>query len=295
MSSRFKRIGVVGCGTMGAGIASLILSKEYEVVVREVNREVLENGVERIKAILVGKVKREGIKKSDAGVMFQGLEGTVSLAPLKDCDLIIEAITEDMDEKVELFRALDSLCNEDAVLASNTSSLSITRLASSVKRRDRVLGIHFFQPAYKMPLVEIVRTFLLKVEILNDVLGFVRTLGKVPIVAKDQAGFIVNLLLTPFLLDAMRAVSNGVASVQDIDTGMKLGLGHPMGPLMLADFVGLDVILNASRAMYAEYRDDKYAPPPVLVRMVQAGWLGQKTRRGFYDWSDPQHPVPRSF
>ena len=197
-----------------------------------------------------------------------------------------------MNVKIALFSELDGLCKDETILASNTSSLSVTEMAGAVARKDRVIGLHFFNPPAVMPLVEVVRTISTGKGVLDTAVDFVKSLGKSPIVAKDNAGFIVNLLLTPFLMDAMRAFSNGVASVEDIDTGIKLGLNHPLGPLKLADMIGLDILRSAAQTMYEEYSDNRYAPPPILKKMVMMGYLGMKTKKGFYDWSDPKNPRP---
>lgn len=287
-----KKVGVIGCGTMGSGIVQVVLQGGYEVIVREADQNLLDFGIERVKASLEKLLKRTGITPEVRETMLTRLKGTVSLKPLGDCDLIIEAIFEDLEKKTELFKALDPICRKDTVFASNTSALSITQISCVTSKKDRFIGMHFFQPAPLMPLVEVVKTISSDPEALKVILNFVKSLGKTPILAKDNAGFIVNRLLTPFILDAMRIASNGVASILDIDTGIKLGLNHPMGPLMLADFIGLDLILNASNIMFEEYRESRYAPPPILKRMVQSGYLGQKTKRGFYDWADPKKPVP---
>jgi 3-hydroxybutyryl-CoA dehydrogenase len=287
-----KKVAVVGCGAMGSGIAQVVLQSGYEVVAREVDQAFLEKGLEKVKASLEKLVNKEVLTKEVRDATLKRLTGTVSLDSLADCELIIEAVFEDLQTKIDLFKELDTLCRKDAVFASNTSSLSITQMAASISRKERFLGMHFFQPAPVMPLVEVVKTISTVPEILQKALDFVKSLGKVPILAKDQAGFIVNFLFTPFMLDAMRAASNGVASIEDIDKGVKLGLNHPMGPLMLADYIGLDLIFNAGNVMFEEYRESRYAPPPVLRKMITMGYLGLKTKRGFYDWSDPKNPKP---
>jgi 3-hydroxybutyryl-CoA dehydrogenase len=287
-----RKVGVVGCGAMGAGIAQVVLRGGYEVIVRETDEVLLDKGLQKIKASFEKLVTKQMITQEtmDAGV--KRISGTVSLEPLADCDLVIEAIFESLQVKMDQFRALDKVCKKEAIFASNTSSLSITQMAAATSRKEQFLGMHFFQPAPVMPLVEVVKTISLAPEVLKTALDFVKSLGKVPILAKDQAGFIVNLLFTPFMLDAMRAASNGVASIEDIDRGMKLGLNHPMGPLMLADYIGLDLIFNAANVMFDEYRESRFAPPPILRKMVLMGYLGVKTKRGFYDWSDPKNPKP---
>ena len=287
-----KKVGVIGCGAMGSGIAQVVLQGGYEVVVKETDQVFLGKGLDKLKASLEKLVKKQVVTEGVKDAMMKRLTGTVSLEPLADCDLIVEAVFEDLQVKIDLLKALEGVCKKEAIFASNTSSLSITEMAANTSRRERVLGMHFFQPAPVMPLVEIVKTISLSPEILQVALAFVKSVGKVPVLAKDQAGFIVNRLFTPFMLDAMRLASNGVASIEDIDQGMKLGLNHPMGPLMLADYIGLDLIFNAGNVMYEEYRESRYAPPPVLRKMVMMGYLGVKTKSGFYDWSDPKNPKP---
>ena len=289
---KIRKVGVIGCGVMGAGIAQVVLQGGYDVIVREMDETLLSKGLEKVKASFDKLVTKQALGRESAEARLKKLSGTVSPEPLSDCDLIIEAIFEDLQVKIDQFKGVDRICKKEAVFASNTSSLPIAQLAAATSRKERFIGMHFFQPAPVMPLVEVVRTICVGPEILKTSLDFVKSLGKVPILAKDQAGFIVNLLLTPFMLDAMRAASNGVASVEDIDRGMKLGLNHPMGPLMLADYIGLDLIFNAGNVMFEEYRESRYAPPPILRKMVTMGYLGIKTRRGFYDWSDTKNPRP---
>lgn len=290
-----EKVGVIGCGAMGAGIAQVTLQGGYEVIVRETEKTLLKKGFERVNGAFERLVKKEAMSQEDKEKTLSRLVGTVSIDDLKDCDLIIEAVFEDLKVKLELFKALDAICKGHALFASNTSSLSIAELAGATGRRDRFLGMHFFNPAPVMPLVELVKTISTATEVMEEALSFIKSLGKVPVVAKDNAGFIVNLLLTPFLLDAMRAASSGVASIKDIDAGMKLGLNHPLGPLMLSDLIGLDLIYAAGNRMFEEYREQRYAPPPILRKMVMLDFLGQKTKKGFYDWSDPKNPRPLDF
>jgi 3-hydroxybutyryl-CoA dehydrogenase len=285
-----KKVAVIGCGTMGSGIAQVVLQGGYAVVVREADPSLLDKGLERVKGALEKRVKKEVLTEEARDGSMKRLTGTVSLEPLADCDLIIEAVFEDLELKRDLFKALERISKKEAIFSSSTSSLSITQMAASTSRKERFLGLHFFQPAPLMPLVEVVKTISVAPEIVQTALAFVKSLRKVPVLAKDQAGFIVNRLLTPFMLDAMHAASTGVASIEDIDTAMKLGLNHPMGPLMLADYIGLDLLFHAGNGMFEEYRESRYAPPPVLRKMVMMGYLGVKTKRGFYDWSDPRNP-----
>ena len=289
-----KKVGIIGCGTMGAGITQVVLEAGYGVVVREIDASLLDKGIKAIqkgldrsveKGVLITKAKEEALVH---------LSGTLALEDLKDCDLIIEAVFEDIEIKKELFKSLDRMCSGETILASNTSSLSITEMASATKRQERILGLHFFNPPQMMALVEVVKTIATPDEIVEVLFNFIRSLKKVPVLAKDNRGFIVNLLLTPYLMDAIRAVGNGVASIQDIDSGMKLGCGHPMGPLMLADFIGLDVLFKGTTSMFDEYKDSRYAPPPLLIQLVRMGYIGRKVGKGFYDWSDPKNPVPQS-
>ncbi len=290
-----KQVGIVGCGTMGAGIVQVVARAGYPVIVNEVNEGFLDKGLKRVKGGLEKLCEKGTITAQEKEGAIARVSGTTSLKDLADCDLVIETVFEDINVKLDVFRALDPICKAEAIVASNTSSFSITRMAASTSRPDRFVGLHFFNPPTIMPLVEVIRTVALRSDVLSAAVDFVTTLGKTPIVAKDNAGFIVNLFLTPYLMDAIRGVGEGVASVRDIDLGMKLGCNHPMGPLMLADFIGLDVLLNGSTTMFEEYKEKRYAPPPMLKKLVLLGELGQKTGKGFYDWSDPRKPVPRDF
>lgn len=286
-----KKVGVVGCGLMGSGIAQVAAEAGYAVVVREVEQKFLDKGLGMIeknwaRAIEKGKLTAEGKGKAAAN-----LRGTVSLDDLRDCDLVIDAIIENIEEKKKLFAALDKLCPPSTILASNTSSLTVIEMAMATGRPDRVCGLHFFNPVPVMKLVEVVRTVRTSEETFRTAFEFAKSVGKEPIAAKDNSGFIVNLLLVPYLLDAIRAVEAGVASVEDIDKGMKLGCGHPMGPLTLLDFVGLDTTYYIADIMFEEYREKRYAPPPLLKKMVQAGFYGKKSGRGFYDYSGPTPKV----
>jgi 3-hydroxybutyryl-CoA dehydrogenase len=290
-----KKVGIVGCGTMGTGITQVILEAGYGAVVREIDSSLLDKGMTAIKKGLDRSVEKGILSNSSKEEALARLAGTLTLEDLKDCDLIIEAVFEDIQIKKELFKSLDMICPVETIFASNTSSLSITEMASATKRQEHIIGLHFFNPVQMMVLVEVVKTMTTLPEVLSKGLDFTRSLKKVPIVAKDNPGFIVNHLLTPYLMDAIHAVANGVASIQDIDTGMKLGCGHPMGPLMLADFIGLDVLCKGATTMFNEYKDRRYAPPPLLIQMIRMGYIGRKTGKGFYDWSDPKNPVPQTF
>ncbi|BBO81026.1 3-hydroxybutyryl-CoA dehydrogenase [Desulfosarcina ovata subsp. sediminis] len=287
-----KHVGVVGCGAMGSGIVQVILQGGYDVIVQESTGQFLEQGLARVEKGVAKLSVKGSISEEDSRNMLARLSGTLNTADLKDCDLIIEAVFEEIEIKKELFNTLDGICKPETIFASNTSSLSITEMSAATQRKGRVVGLHFFNPVPLMPLVEVVKTLSTEPDVIQGALSFAKSIGKVPVLAKDQAGFIVNLLLTPFMLDAMHAAANGVASVGDIDKAMKLGCNHPMGPLMLADFIGLDVIYNACQVMFEEYSDSRYAPPPILRKMVLVGNRGLKSGRGFYDWSDPKKPVP---
>ncbi|MBX5451062.1 3-hydroxyacyl-CoA dehydrogenase family protein [Thermogemmatispora sp.] len=278
-------VGVVGCGLMGSGIAQTCVQAGYRVLVREVSEELLQKGLQRIFEAWQmlehkGKISHEQVEE------YRGrLRGTVALEELADCDLVIEAIVERMEEKLRLFTALDRLLRPEALIVSNTSSLSVTQMAAVTQRPQRVCGLHFFNPAPVMKLVEIVRPITASDETIETVRRFAESLGKTPVLAKDTAGFIVNFLLIPYLLSAIRMLENGVASRDDIDTAMRLGCGYPMGPFTLLDYVGLDTTLWAAEAIYEEYKEPLYAPPPLLRRMVAAGMLGRKSGRGFYEYS----------
>lgn len=288
-----KKVGIIGCGKMGAGITQVVLEAGYGVVVREIDASLLDKGIKAIqkglersveKGILITKAKEEALAH---------LSGTLALEDLKGSDLVIEAVFEDLQVKKELFKSLDLICPRETIFASNTSSLSITEMVASTSRPERMIGLHFFNPVQVMPLVEVVKTIRTSPEVLKIAVEFIKSLRKVPIISKDNPGFIVNYLLTPYLMDAIKAVANGVASVQDIDTGMKLGCGYPMGPLMLADFIGLDILFKGTTSMFDEYKDSRYAPPPLLIQLVRMGYIGRKVGKGFYDWSDPKNPVPQ--
>ena len=280
-----KMIGIVGCGLMGSGIAEVCARADYGVVVREVNEELLERGLSRIQKSLGRAVAREKISQDQADHTLARIQGTLDLADFAECDLVIEAAVENMDLKKEIFAELDDILAPPAILASNTSSLCITEMACVTERGDKVLGIHFFNPVPVMPLIEFVRTILTSDETMATAREFGSSLGKTMVTAKDTPGFIVNRLLIPYLLQAVQVYEDGLASREDIDTAIKLGLAHPMGPLTLLDFVGLDTTLFIADAMYEEYKDPRYAAPPLLRRMVLAGQLGRKSGRGFYEYT----------
>ncbi len=277
-----KKVGVVGGGLMGSGIAQTAAQSGYDVILAEVNQELLDRGMQRIHGawqMLVGKGK---ITEELANEYRGRIRGTLDLQQFADRDLVIEAIIENLDEKKVLFRTLDGVLPAGAILASNTSSLPIIEMAAVTGRQDRIAGLHFFNPAPVMKLVEIVRTISTSDATIDELRTFSQSLGKTPIVAKDTAGFVVNFLLIPYMLSAIRMYENGLATMEDIDTGMKLGCGYPMGPFELLDYVGLDTTLYAAEAIYKEYPDPAYAPPTLLRRMVQAGRYGKKNGKGFY-------------
>ncbi|MBN1135806.1 MAG: 3-hydroxybutyryl-CoA dehydrogenase [Anaerolineae bacterium] len=279
-----NRVGVVGCGLMGSGIAEVCARAGYEVVVTEANDELLQRGMDRLRDSLNKAVTRGKATQEQADQALAHLHGTLDLAGFANCDLAIEAVVENMAVKKELFAQLDHILPPQAILASNTSSLCITEMASVTQRGDKVLGIHFFNPVPVMPLIEFVRTILTSDETMATVYQFGASLGKTMVTAKDTPGFIVNRLLIPYVLDAVRVYEQGLATKEDIDTAIKLGLNHPMGPLTLLDFVGLDTCLFIADAMFEEYKDERYAAPPLLRRMVLAGQLGRKAGKGFYDY-----------
>jgi 3-hydroxybutyryl-CoA dehydrogenase len=287
-----KTVGIIGCGAMGTGIAQVMLQGGCHVVVCEASQDLLDKGIGRLNASFNMLVEKEKITAARRDELMSRLKSTTELKDMFDIDLVIEAVFEDLQVKSEIFKKLDAVCNRQTVFASNTSSMSITELASATSRPDRFVGLHFFNPAPLMPLVEAVKTILTDQAVMDEVVEFIRLMGKTPVIAKDEAGFIVNALTTPFLLDAMRSVANGSASVEDIDIALKLGMNHPMGPLMLSDLIGLDVLYKGSSNMYAESQDRRYAPPGILKKMVLMNLLGKKTKKGFYDWSDPRNPMP---
>lgn len=279
------KVGVVGCGLMGSGIVEACARAGYDVVVQEVTQELLDGGLGRIQKSLQKAVSRAKVEQKAADEALGRIQGTLTLNDFSDCDLVVEAAVENMGIKKEIFRRLDEILPPHAILASNTSSLCVTEMASVTGRGDKVLGIHFFNPVPVMPLIEFVRTILTSDETMETAHRFGASLDKTMVTAKDTPGFIVNRLLIPYILDAVRVFENGLASKEDIDTAIRLGLNHPMGPLTLLDFVGLDTTLFIADAMYEEYKDERYAAPPLLRRMVLAGHLGRKSGKGFYDYS----------
>jgi 3-hydroxybutyryl-CoA dehydrogenase len=281
-----EKVGVLGCGLMGSGIAEVCAKSGLSTVVREINDEFLAQGMTRIERSLGKAVDRGKLDEAVRDSTLANLSGTTNLGELNDCDLIIEAVIENLEEKCKIFSSLDTSAKETAIFASNTSSLTITEIAMSTTRTDRFIGLHFFNPVPVMKLVEVVRTLMTSDETVDTARSFVESIGKQPITCQDNSGFIVNRLLVPFLQDAIRALEEGVGSVEDIDKGMQLGCGHPMGPLTLLDFVGLDTTYYIANIMFEEYREQRFAPPPLLKKMVLAGRLGRKSGHGFYDYSE---------
>ncbi len=283
--SDITRVGVLGCGLMGSGIAQVAATAGYATIARDVAQPILDKAKAGIEKSLAKFVDKGKLQAADRDAALKRLSFTTATAELQPCDIVIEAVTEDLEVKNALWKELDGLCSAGTIFASNTSSLTIAAMAAATKRADRFVGLHFFNPVPLMPLLEVVRTVTTSEETFKRAFAFARSLGKEPVAAKDNSGFIVNLLLVPYLLDAIRALEHGVGSVTDIDKAMQLGCGYPMGPLTLLDFVGLDTTYKIADIMFAEYREQKYAPPPLLKRMVLAGMYGKKSGKGFYDYA----------
>jgi 3-hydroxybutyryl-CoA dehydrogenase len=287
-----EKVGVVGCGLMGSGIAQVAAQSGCDVVVREVSQKLLDKGLQSIDKNLARLVEKGTLQAADRDKVRARLRGTTNLDDFKDRDIIIEAIIEQLPAKRELYGALDKICPKPTIFASNTSSLSITEMATFTARPDRFIGMHFFNPVPVMKMVELIRTIATDPKVFDEAVALGARFGKTVVRTTDRTGFIVNRLLVPYLLDAVRALEEGVASVEDIDNSMKLGCGHPMGPLTLLDFVGLDTTYYISQIMFDEFKEKRFASPPLLKRMVLAGWKGRKAGRGFYDYSDPAKPKP---
>ena len=279
-----NKVGVVGCGLMGHGIAQ-VAATGYDVVVRELDDATLGKGIGKIEKQLARAVEKGKLEQSAADDIRGRLHGTTDYGDFADCDLVIEAISEDLGKKLEMWRELDGIVKDGAVLATNTSSLPVIDQAASTKRPDRFIGLHFFNPVQRMPLLEVIKTVTTDDESLQAGLDFGEKLGKQVVQAKDKTGFIVNRLLVPYMLDAIRAYEEGVGSIDEIDEAMKAGAGHPMGPLALADFVGLDTLGAICDVLFEEFRERRFARPPTLRKMLSAGWYGRKSGRGFYDYS----------
>ena len=276
--------GVLGAGLMGSGIAEVSAKAGYETIVREVSEELAGKGLARIDSSMGKAVEKGKLAAGDRDAARVRLTTTTKLSDLSGCDLIVEAIVENLDLKKETYRELDRLCKPETIFCSNTSSLTITEMSAATQRPDRFAGLHFFNPVPIMKLVEVVRTIATSDATAEAVFAFAKSLGKEPIRTRDNSGFIVNRLLVPYLLDAVRALEEGVGTAEDIDKGMELGCGYPMGPLKLLDFVGLDTTYAIAEIMFLEYREKRFAPPPLLKRMVLAGRYGKKSGRGFYEY-----------
>jgi 3-hydroxybutyryl-CoA dehydrogenase len=289
--AEIKKVGVLGCGLMGSGVAQVAAAAGYQTVVRDVSDAVMAKGKAGITKSLDKFVEKGKLSAADRDATVARLSYVTDVAALKDCDIVIEAVTEDLELKNGLWKQLDGLCPAHTIFASNTSSLTIAAMASATSRADRFVGLHFFNPVPLMQLVEVVRTVTTSPATFDRAFGFAKSLGKEAVAAKDNSGFIVNLLLVPYLLDAIRALEHGVATTVDIDNAMKLGCGYPMGPLTLLDFVGNDTTYKIAEIMFTEYRETRYAPPPLLKRMVMAGLYGRKSGKGFYDYA-ANPPVP---
>lgn len=281
----FKKVGIIGCGQMGSGIAQVAAQAGYPVLSHEMSEELFEKGLRNITRLLDRAIEKGKLDSPTKDKILGNISGTTELSDMADCDIVIEAVTEDMTTKREIFKELDAVCKPETIFASNTSSLPIGDLAAVTKRRDKFIGLHFFNPVPVMKLVELVRTIDSSQEAIEAGKAFAESVGKTVVMAKDSPGFIVNVLLVPYLLDAIRQFENGLATRDDIDNGMKFGCGHPMGPLTLTDFIGLDTILYIADIMFDEFKDSHYAAPPLLRRMVNAGYMGKKSGRGFYDYN----------
>ena len=283
--SEISSVGVLGCGLMGSGIAQTAAAAGFTTIVREVSDALLEKGKGRITGSLNKLVEKGKLDAAARDATLGRLRFTTKVADLKDCDIVVEAVVEDLELKRAIWKELDALCPARTIFATNTSSLTVIEQATATGRTDRFVGLHFFNPVPLMKLVEVVRTVTTSDETFQRAFAFGAKLGKEPIAAKDNSGFVVNLLLVPYLLDAIRQLEHGVATVPDMDKAMQLGCGYPMGPFVLLDFVGLDTTYKIAEIMFAEYREQRYAPPPLLKRMVLAGWHGKKSGKGFYDYS----------
>lgn len=279
-----RKVGVLGAGLMGSGIAEICAKSGYETIIREVDDALVQKGVARIEASLAKAVEKGKLPATDRDAARKRIAATTRLEDLAECDIVLEAIVENLEVKKETYRALDGICSAEAIFCSNTSSLTIIEMAAATERPDRFAGLHFFNPVPVMKLVEVVRTIETSDATFSTVFEFAKSLGKEPIRTQDTPGFIVNRLLVPYLLDAVRALEEGVGTREDIDKAMELGCGHPMGPLRLLDFVGLDTTYAIAEIMFGEYREKRFAPPPLLKRMVLAGRYGKKSGRGFYEY-----------
>jgi 3-hydroxybutyryl-CoA dehydrogenase len=289
--AELKKVGILGAGLMGHGIAQISAEAGYDVVLREVDDATLSKGLGKIEKQLARAVEKEKATQEEADAVRGRIQGTTDYGDLADCDLVIEAITEDLELKLEMWKEVDGIVKREAFLATNTSSLSVIDQAASTTRPDRFLGLHFFNPAQVMKLLEVVRGVTTSEEAVQAGVEYGKRLNKLTVLTKDKAGFIVNRLLVPYLLDGMRAYEEGVGTIAEIDDAMKAGAGHPMGPLTLSDFVGLDTLGSICDVMFDEFRERRFARPPILRKMLAAGWYGRKSGMGFYDYSGDE-PVP---
>ena len=294
-----KKVGVLGCGLMGSGIAQVAAAAGFDVTVLEVEQKFVDKGFAGIEKSLSKFAERPpekgGITAQQKNEILARLKGTTKKQDLADSDIVIEAIIESIPDKKAMYASLDPVVKKDAIFATNTSSISVTELLSATKRPERFIGLHFFNPVPLMKLVEVVKTIATAPDVYETAYDFSKKLGKVPVRTSDKTGFIVNRLLVPYLLDAIRAYEEGVGSIPDIDNAMKLGCGYPMGPFTLLDFVGLDTTYYITHVMYDEFKERRFASPPLLKRLVMAGWYGRKSGKGFYDYADPNNPVPGTF
>lgn len=286
-----KKVGILGCGLMGSGIAQVAATAGFDVTVLEVEQKFLDKGFAGIEKSLAKFAEKGALKETPHAVRAR-LKGTTDNQDLADCDIVVEAVIENLGEKKKMYTALDAVVKKEAIFASNTSSITITELMTATKRPDHFIGLHFFNPVPLMKLVEVVRTIATAQAVYDSAYEFAKKLGKVPVRTSDKTGFIVNRLLVPYILDAIRAYEEGVGSIEDIDNAMKLGCGYPMGPFTLLDFVGLDTTYYITQVMYDEFKERRFASPPLLKRLVMAGWYGRKSGKGFYDYSDPANPKP---
>jgi len=294
-----QKVGVLGCGLMGSGIAQVAAMAGFDVTVLEVEQKFLDKGFAGIEKSLAKFAERPvdkgGITAEQKAAARARLRGTTKKEDLADCDIVVEAIIENVPQKREMYQSLDGIVKRDAIFATNTSSISVTELMAATKRPERFIGLHFFNPVPLMKLVEVVRTIATAPDVYDAAVEFGKKLGKVPVRTSDKTGFIVNRLLVPYLLDAVRAYEEGVGSIEDIDNAMKLGCGYPMGPFTLLDFVGLDTTYYITHVMYDEFKERRFASPPLLKRLVMAGWYGRKSGKGFYDYANPEKPVAGKF
>jgi 3-hydroxybutyryl-CoA dehydrogenase len=287
-----KKVGVLGCGLMGSGIAQVAAMAGFEVTVLETEQRFLDKGFSGIEKSLA-KFAEKGKLKDSADAVRARLKGSLKHEDLADCDIVIEAIIENLAEKKKMFATLDNIVKREAIFATNTSSISVTEVMTATKRPDRFIGLHFFNPVPLMALVEVVRTIATDDKVFDAAYEFGKMLGKTPVRTSDKTGFIVNRLLVPYLLDAIRGYEEGIGSIADIDLAMMKGCGYPMGPFTLLDFVGLDTTYYITQVMFEEFKERRFAAPPLLKRMVMAGWYGKKSGKGFYDWSNPEKPMPQ--